>query len=301
MPIVNFVREHIRFMEYAADEKLTASERLLWFALMHIMNQRAQGKVWPDDFIRIANDRLLTYCPMKIDTLAKARNGLKQRGLMEFEKGDRNKKSPAYRMIYFFPDVSSPDTDDADQSNTEISYNTGYNMGGNAGDNIGGNTGDNTGGNMGNIYINQTRSIPIPSVNSVEEEELNHVNTHMGQTRMRDGSDKLSELYPPRKRPLTTEEQHVYFFIKDTLADNEYICEMYGFAGRRIIRRIVDSDTYKLALIEYAIKKTCERHRKYALDNPAAYTVKLLDDWNDQGFSTIEDVQEAKDDYYHYG
>ena len=53
MPIVNYVREHIRFMEYASDEGLSSSERLLWYALMHVMNQRAQGKVWPDEFIRI--------------------------------------------------------------------------------------------------------------------------------------------------------------------------------------------------------------------------------------------------------
>ena len=85
MPIVNYVREHMRFIEYARDEKLTASERLLWYALMHIMNQRAQGKVWPDDFVRISNSELLSYCPMKFDTLANARNSLKQRGLLEFE------------------------------------------------------------------------------------------------------------------------------------------------------------------------------------------------------------------------
>ena len=101
MPIVNYVREHTRFMEYATDEHLTASERLLWYALMHIMNQRAQGNVWPDGFIRVSNDRLLSYCPMKFDTMAAARNSLKQRGLIEVEKGEKNKKSPAYRMIYF--------------------------------------------------------------------------------------------------------------------------------------------------------------------------------------------------------
>ena len=103
MPIVNYVREHIRFMEYATDEKLSGSERLLWYALMHIMNQRAQGNIWPDEFIRISNDRLLAFCPMKIDTMATARNRLKQRGLIDFLNGEKNKKSPAYRMIYFYP------------------------------------------------------------------------------------------------------------------------------------------------------------------------------------------------------
>ena len=144
MPIVNYVREHIRFMEYATDEHLTSSERLLWYALMHIMNQRAQGKVWPDEFIRISNDRLLSYCPMKYDTIASARNSLKQRGLIEFTPGEKNKKSPAYRMIYFYPEYIAPDTEsdvDNPQSNTEksdyIGGNMGYNIGGNMGYNIG--------------------------------------------------------------------------------------------------------------------------------------------------------------------
>lgn len=152
MPIVNYVREHIRFMEYATDEHLTGSERLLWYALMHIMNQRAQGNVWPDEFIRVSNDRLLSYCPMKFDTMANARNSLKQRGLIEFTKGEKNKLSPAYRMIYFYPQYAAPDTERDGESYPKNSDN----MGGNTGYNTGGNMGYNTGGNMGDISINNT-------------------------------------------------------------------------------------------------------------------------------------------------
>ena len=158
MPIVNYVREHIRFMEYATDEHLTSSERLLWYALMHIMNQRAQGKVWPDEFIRISNDRLLSYCPMKYDTIAAARNSLKQRGLIEFSPGEKNKKSPAYRMIYFYPEYVAPDTEsDADLAGyPKKSDYLGGNMGGNIGYNIGGNMGGKSGGNTGDFILNHT-------------------------------------------------------------------------------------------------------------------------------------------------
>ena len=165
MPIINYVREHIRFMEYATDEHLTASERLLWYALMHIMNQRAQGKVWPDEFIRISNDRLLSYCPMKYDTIAAARNGLKQRGLIEYTKGDKNRLSPAYRMNYFYPEYAAPDTE-SDAFYPEKSDKNGFYpkipdyIGGNTGGNIGGNTGGNAGGiaggNTGDIILNNT-------------------------------------------------------------------------------------------------------------------------------------------------
>jgi len=52
--------------------------------------------------------------------------------------------------------------------------------------------------------------------------------------------------------------------------------------------------------VAYAIQKTVTRNHNYRLDNPAAYTVTLLNDWRDQGFEKREDVQEAKADYWHY-
>ena len=147
MPIVNYVREHNRFIEYASDEHLSASERLLWYALMHIFNARAQGNVWPGEFIRISNDRLLTFCPMRFDALAAARNGLKQRGLIDYVKGEKNKTSPMYRMVYFFPEELPPES----QSCPEKTDNIGGNMGGKPGGNIGGNVGGNVGDNSINL------------------------------------------------------------------------------------------------------------------------------------------------------
>lgn len=157
MPIVNYVREHTRFIEYACDEKLTSSERLLWYALMHCMNQRAEGRVWPEDFIRIDNKRLLSLCPMKFDTLASARNSLKQRGRIDFVPGSRNKTAPGYKMIYFYPedDGGYPKKPD----------NNGYNPGGNTGYN----QGYNPGYNRGDIYINNT--IHQPNHFGMEDEE----------------------------------------------------------------------------------------------------------------------------------
>ena len=173
MPIVNYVREHIRFMEYATDEHLTSGERLLWYALMHIMNQRAQGKVWPDEFIRISNDRLLSYCPMKYDTIASARNSLKQRGLIEFQPGEKNKKSPAYRMVYFYPEYIAPESG---ADNTHCYPNNseykGVNMGCNIGYNTRGNFGSNFGCNSGDISINDIdRRLPDVFQRDYDEED----------------------------------------------------------------------------------------------------------------------------------
>ena len=128
MPIFNYVREHRRFIRYASDHKLTSAERLLWYALIEIFNEEAEGNVWTDDFIRISNNRVLMLCdPMGIDTMVRARNGLKQRGLIDFKPGSRNKENPAYRIKLFYPD--------------------GYTQNAN-------NTGGNIPASMGNMYIN---------------------------------------------------------------------------------------------------------------------------------------------------
>ena len=106
MPIVNYVREHMRFIEYASDEGLSSGERLVWYALMHIINGRAQGNIWPEGFIRIANDRLLALCPMQLGAVIMARNSLKQRGLIDFIPGSRNKR-PRLQNQFLLPRISA--------------------------------------------------------------------------------------------------------------------------------------------------------------------------------------------------
>ena len=164
MPIVNYVREHTRFIQYASDEHVPANERLLWYALMHIMNTRAQGNVWPDEFIRINNDLLLSYCAMRYDTMAAARNGLKQRGLIDYEPGKKNIKSPAYRMIYFYPEFVPPESESYDGCYTKKS------------DNIGGNIGGKPcyyiGGNIPNNIINYTKDNGIDKENEDEDKDF---------------------------------------------------------------------------------------------------------------------------------
>lgn len=157
MPIVNYIREHRRFIQYASDEKLTANERLLWYALMEIMNQRADGCIWPDDFIRVSNDRVLTLCPMGFDTMAKARNGLKQRGLIEFKAGDKNKTNPAYKMNYFYPGSYS-EKSDKDGFYPKISDNMQDNNGGNTQGNTRSNMQDKAGTSTGDQIQTKTKN-----------------------------------------------------------------------------------------------------------------------------------------------
>ena len=100
MPFVNYVKENIAFIEYAADNNLRPNEILVWQALFHIMNQRSNGNYWPDGFIRVKNDRLLTYAPIGFDSLSRARNALAQRGLISYKPGKKNSEVPMYELHY---------------------------------------------------------------------------------------------------------------------------------------------------------------------------------------------------------
>ena len=130
---VNYVREHMRFMEYAVDAELTLAERTLWYVLMHIFNRRARGSEWPDGFVGIGNRRLMLYCGIGFDALAKARAGLRRRGLIDYVEGRRNAREPAYRMNYFTVEAGDrpgegpeeeawEDEDGADRPPQEASY-----------------------------------------------------------------------------------------------------------------------------------------------------------------------------------
>ncbi len=111
MSKVNFISEFNLFMRYARNNGLSLRERMLWVALFYIANDRAvyneqtQDYDWPDGFIPVSNGELNLYCCLDkrgIDTL---RNSLKQRGLIDFTPGLKNKKNPTYRLCYLSVNV----------------------------------------------------------------------------------------------------------------------------------------------------------------------------------------------------
>ena len=96
---VNYVREINAFHRYANVNFLGSSERLLWFGLMDYINLHyASGSEWPGDFISIPNKGILSHVPFGEDTLTEARSRLKQRGLIEYLPGKKNKEAPKYRI-----------------------------------------------------------------------------------------------------------------------------------------------------------------------------------------------------------
>lgn len=262
MAIVNYVREHVRFIEYAADEKISASERLLWYALMHIANQRAQGNVWPDEFIRVNNDRLLTLCPMKLDTLAKARNGLKQRGLIDFLPGEKNRKSPAYKVNYFYPQpMESASLRDGEQIKMDLDP-PGYPkksdyMGVYPGDYMGGNTGGYMGDNPGDYSINlNIKGIPK------QESGVDDDDDAASRARERAVSAAILDGFGRKGTP-------------------EEIRQISAAAGRMGFDAEIAAETVRIAAGEGA-RSVC------------AYVLYLFNEWRYQDIRTAEELTEYR-------
>lgn len=111
MSKVNFVSEFNSFMRYARDSSLSLRERMLWIALFYVANDRAtyneqtQEYDWPDDFIQVSNGELNLYCCLDKRAIETLRNNLKQRGLIDFQAGQKNKRNPAYKLLYLSTDV----------------------------------------------------------------------------------------------------------------------------------------------------------------------------------------------------
>lgn len=111
MSKVNFVSEFNLLMRYARNNGLSMRERMLWIALFYIANDRAtyneqtKDYDWPDGFIPVSNGELNLYCCLDKRAIDTLRNSLKQRGLIDFTPGLKNKRNPAYRLNYLSVNV----------------------------------------------------------------------------------------------------------------------------------------------------------------------------------------------------
>ena len=157
---VNYVREINAFHRYANVNFLGSSERLLWFGLMDYINLHyASGSEWPGDFISIPNKGILSHVPFGEDTLTEARSRLKQRGLIEYLPGKKNKEAPKYRIHYFSMELS---TGCQQNVGTDYPEKTG---------NVPGNMPGNVPGSQPYINLNVTPRNPKPNVTPDDEEE----------------------------------------------------------------------------------------------------------------------------------
>lgn len=103
---VNFIREFNAFIRYAKNNGLSARERLLWIGIFTAANDRAEGngqteeREWTEDLFPISNNEMNLLTGLDKRGIEETRNKLKQRGLIDFQKGFKNTASPKYKMHY---------------------------------------------------------------------------------------------------------------------------------------------------------------------------------------------------------
>ena len=103
MSQVNFVEQFNLFMQYAQRNKLTSYERIFYLGLFYCANDLArqtENFEWPDDYFPVSNMELNGWTGFDERAIRNTRNSLKQKGLLDFVKGDGKKRDPAYHIFY---------------------------------------------------------------------------------------------------------------------------------------------------------------------------------------------------------
>lgn len=283
MPFVNYVREHNAFIEYAADNGLRPNEILVWESLFHIMNQRANGNYWPDGFIRVKNDRLLTYAPIGFDSLSRARNALAQRGLISYRPGKRNTDVPMYELHYLTA-ASIPEPVDNPVDNfgysecyPQFADNMGYNMGGNMGYNIR----DNMGGNIGYQYININNK-PKETETYIDDDDEDDVGITRGRARA-------------YERLHVVENQNDEYAAADAALADAAAKAVKTYFGREATPAEARSMAICARLSGFGpdmLSKALQIAATQGARVPGAYIRRILSEWRDEDVQTPDEADE---------
>ena len=317
---VNFVSEFNLFMRYARNNNLSLRERMLWLALFYVANDRAvyneQAKEydWPDDFIYISNGELNLYCCLDKRAIETLRNTLKQRGLIDFIPGVKNKRNPAYRLNY-------------------LSVGVGYK-------NVPNDVPNNDPNNVSNdVPNNGPRDAPSPSPlpkyrYQEDKSGKNHQrsdedtatttddppeddtqgdtplhyrdytnNPLLTQERARElnvDERQIGTAFPPRTRPMDASERRSLLSIRAFLEGNQEARRLFA-ERHKVLESVLASDRFPMELVGEALSMTVIRDGRYALDNPMAYALHLLFDWEEREIRSISELRDSKDDWWDRG
>lgn len=100
---VNFIKQFKLIMEYGKRNKLSSYERMFYVALFYCANQCAmanENQDWPEGYFPVSNSEINSWTGFDERAIRNLRNNLKQRGLIDFKKGDGKKRDPEYRFFY---------------------------------------------------------------------------------------------------------------------------------------------------------------------------------------------------------
>ena len=257
---VNYVREINAFHRYANVNFLGSSERLLWFGLMDYINLHyASGSEWPGDFISIPNKGILSHVPFGEDALTEARSRLKQRGLIEYLPGKKNKEAPKYRIHYFSMELSTGYQQNVGTDYPEKTGNMPGNVPGNMPGNVPGNIPGNVPGSHPYINLNVTPRNPKPNVTPDDEEEEAEERAREEAVAVIDSAFRES------------------YGRSATIAEANILALRYCRSG------MTEPEVLREAVREAA---------QHGAKNPAIYARRILSDWDGDYIRTVQDLNE---------
>jgi hypothetical protein len=293
---VNYLIEIIGLDDWELTHPIPATAYKLLRKLQYLANKER----FPER-ISVSNGLLMSMIGCSEDSLIKARNWLIQQGLITY-KGQK-KLTPMYSLRYFSHNPVY---------NSKIAgYEQGIKQGIEPGIKLGNERGIKQGTYL-NERIRETGSVDEDVSSGSTEATPEDLSPGFTPLRYRTPPDnrlwetaqaralnvderEIDRVFPLRTRKLTESEYGSLEAAQSFLA-NPGVSEVFA-ARRNVVDRVLASDRFPLALVALAIDKTELRHRRYTLDNPVAYMLQLLFDWEERGIKTIRELQESMDDW----
>lgn len=263
----NFVEQFRLFMEYARKKSMHARECMLWVSLFYLANEEAtynavtQTYDWPDDFFEVSNGELNSYGRFDKQAIEQLRNRLKQRGLIDFIKGERNSANPMYK-IHYLVKVGNKIIPNIEANNLPNPYANPY--------------ANQLPNNLPNPYANQSAN-PTPHPININ----NIYNTALDSEENDDPDDDVDEDEDGTRARAGVREEFTAAWM-----------ETYGKAPnpgltREMGNRLAGLD-FERGIITQALRIAVLRNA----DSPCQYMLTLLANWSSNNVKTLTDLDQ---------
>ena len=181
---VNFIKQFKLIMEYGKRNKLSSYERVLYVALFYCANQvamAAENQDWPEEYFPVSNSDIKSWTGLDERMIRNLRNSLKQRGLIDFKKGDGKKCDPEYRFFYLqqigckiVPDSEQTENKNAPDMETDSKFvpDKAYISVNSAPDTVPDSVGDSVPDSVGDRVVIDDKSAPDSGLSSYSDKKI---------------------------------------------------------------------------------------------------------------------------------
>lgn len=298
---VNYLIEIIGLDDWELTHPIPATAYKLLRKLQYLANKER----FPER-ISVSNGLLMSMIGCSEDSLIKARNWLIQQGLITY-KGQK-KLTPVYALRYFSnnPVYNSKfqGLEQGIKQGNGQGIKQGLGPGIKHGTYLNERVSETSTGSDEDTAWRETEATPedsIPGLTHLHHRTLpdRRLRVYLEGRNLNVEDREIERVLPARTRPLTDGERRTREAVMAFL-DGAEQRELFG-ERQKVILRILASDRFPLELVGEAAYQTSRRNDKYRLDNPVAYMLTLLFDWEERGIRTVAELRDSKDDWWDRG